>query len=100
MRHTMRRWAVHRRSNKSLDDLARMFNPVLRGWLNYYGSYYRSALHPTFRCPDDHLTRWAKQKYKRLRRHHRRARHWLQRIMRTQPGLFAHWQVLQSTAGQ
>jgi hypothetical protein len=100
LRHTMRRWAVHRRSDKSLDDLARMFNPVLRGWLNYYGSYYRSALHPTFRCLDDHLTRWAKQKYKRLRRHHRRARHWLQRIMRTQPGLFAHWQVLQSTAGQ
>ena len=100
MRHTMRRWAVHRRSDKSLDDLAQMFNPVLRGWLNYYGSYYRSALHPTFRCLDAYLTRWAKQRYKRLRRHHRRARHWLQRIMQRQPKLFAHWRVLQSTAGQ
>jgi RNA-directed DNA polymerase len=100
MRHTMRRWAVHRRTDKALDDLARMFNPVVRGWLNYYGSYYRSALHPIFRHLDDHLTRWVKEKYKRLRRHHRRARHWLQRIARKQPELFAHWEFFQSTAGQ
>jgi RNA-directed DNA polymerase len=92
-RRTMRRWAVQRRSDKALDDLARMFNPVLRGWLHDSGSYYRSALPPTFRCLDDHLTRWAKRKYKRLRGHHRRARHWLRRIARTQPGLFAHWRA-------
>jgi RNA-directed DNA polymerase len=100
MRQTMRRWALHQRSDKALDDLARMFNPVLRGWLNYYGSYYRSALHSVFRHLDDRLTRWAKQKYKRLRRHHRRAQHWLQRIARRQPELFAHWQFFQSMAGQ
>jgi RNA-directed DNA polymerase len=100
VRQTMRRWAVPQRSDKALDDLARMVNPVLRGWLNYYGSSYRSALHPTCRCLDDGLTRWAKQKYKRLRGHHRRARHWLQRIARRQPGLFAHWQFFQLTAGQ
>jgi RNA-directed DNA polymerase len=100
MRQTMRRWALHRRSDKALDDLARMFNPVLRGWLNYYGSYYRSALHPTFRHLDESLTRWAKQKYKRLRGHHQRARHWLQRIRWMQPDLFAPWQFFQSTAGQ
>jgi group II intron reverse transcriptase/maturase len=100
MRQTMRRWALAPRSDKALDDLARMFNPVLRGWLNYYGHYYRSALHPTFRCLDDSLTRWAKQKYKRLRGHHRRARHWLQRVARRQPELFAHWQFFQSMAGQ
>src|SRR5215213_10628621 len=100
MRQTMRRWALAQRSDKALDDLARMFNPVLRGWLNYYGHYYRSALHPTFRCLDDSLSRWAKQKYKRLRGHHRRARQWLQRVARRQPELFAHWQFFQSMAGQ
>ena len=100
MRHTMRRWAVHRRSDKSLDDLARMCNPVLRGWLHYYGSYYRSALHPTLRHLDTRLVRWAMRKYKRLRGHHRRARHWLQRVARTQPELFAHWQFFRSAAGQ
>ena len=48
----------------------------------------------------DTLTRWAVRKYKRLRGHHRRARHWLQRIARQQPELFAHWQFFQSAAGQ
>jgi RNA-directed DNA polymerase len=96
----MRRWALSRRTDKALDDLARIFNPVLRGWLNYYGSYHRSALYPTFHHLNGHLTRWAVRKYKRLRGHHRRARHWVQRIARTQPGLFAHWQFFQSMAGQ
>jgi RNA-directed DNA polymerase len=59
-----------------------------------------STFHRVWSYLDAHLTRWAKQKYERLRRHHRRARHWLQRIMRRQPRLFAHWPVLQSTAGQ
>jgi hypothetical protein len=59
-----------------------------------------SALHPTCRCLDEHLSRWAKRKYKRLRGHHRRARHWLRRIARTQPELFAHWRYFQSMAGQ
>ena len=68
MRYRMRRWAIHRRVTKSLGDIARMFNPILRGWINYYGRYYRSALHGVFRCLDRRLVRWAQQKYKRLRR--------------------------------
>jgi hypothetical protein len=91
---------LSRRTDKALDDLARMFNPVLRGWLNYYGSYHRSALSPTFQHLNAHLTRWATRKYKRLRGHHRRARHWLRRIAIAQPELFAHWQFFQATAGQ
>ena len=100
MRQTMRRWHLHRRSDKSLEDLARMFNPVLRGWINYYGSFYKSALYPTFRHLDRILSRWATGKYKRLRRHRRRADHWIQRIARQQPRLFAHWQLLKSAAGR
>jgi RNA-directed DNA polymerase len=100
MRQTMRRWALSRRTDKALDDLARMFNPVLRGWLNYYGSYHRSALSPIFQHLNTHLTRWAVRKYKRLRGHHRRARYWLRRIAMAQPELFAHWQFFQATAGQ
>ena len=44
IRQTVRRWALHRRSDKSLDDLARMFNPYIQGWINYYGHFYRSRL--------------------------------------------------------
>ena len=100
MRHRMRRWAIHRRVTKSLGDIARMFNPILRGWINYYGRYYRSALHGVFRCLDRRLVRWVQQKYKRLRRHQRRAEQWLQRIMKEHRHLFAHWRLSRSAVGR
>lgn len=100
MRQTMRRWGLHLRSDKSLDDLAHMFNPTLQGWINYYGRFYKSALYPIFQHLDRTLSRWASRKFKRLRRHRRRAEQWLQRIARRDPGLFAHWRLLHSWAGQ
>lgn len=93
MRREMRRWRLHLRSDKSLDDLARMFNPVLRGWINYYGRYYKSALYPTFKQLNRTLMRWAVRKYKKLHGHRRRAMHWLGRIARREPYLFAHWRL-------
>lgn len=94
MRRTMRRWRVHLRSDKALDDLARMWNPTLRGWIQYYGHFYPSALYPVFRHLDRTLARWAMRKYKRLRRHRRRATHWLGGVARRDPRLFAHWHLL------
>jgi hypothetical protein len=29
-----------------------MFNSYIRGWINYYGRYYKSALYPTLRHID------------------------------------------------
>jgi len=101
MRRTMRGWRLHLRSDKTLEDISRMFNPILRGWINYYGRYYRSALYPTFRVLDRTLVRWATRKYKRLRGHPRRATHWLGRIARREPYLFAHWEIgLRPAAGR
>ena len=93
MRRTMRSWRVHLRSDMALDDLSRMFNPVLRGWINYYGSYYKSALYPILRQLDRALTRWAMRKFKKLRGHQRRATHWLGHIARRESNLFAHWRL-------
>jgi group II intron reverse transcriptase/maturase len=97
---TMRRWKLHRRTDKSLDELAHMCNPVLRGWINYYGSFHRSALYRTFQHLNNILARWASRKYKRLRGHNRQAGRWLQSIVHRQPRLFAHWQLSQAKAGQ
>ena len=94
MRQTMRDWGLHRRSDKSIDELARMINPVLHGWINYYGGYYRSALTPVFHHLNRTLTRWATRKYKRLRGHQRNSGHWLGRVARREPELFAHWRLL------
>jgi RNA-directed DNA polymerase len=93
MRAEIRSWRLPLRSDKAIEDLSRMFNPIIRGWLQYYGRYYRSALYPTMRYLDRVLARWAYQKYKKLRGHLRRAAHWIARISWRDPGLFAHWQM-------
>jgi hypothetical protein len=46
----IRRWQIHRKSGTSLEDLSRRYNRVIRGWVNYYGIYHRSALAPVFSC--------------------------------------------------
>jgi RNA-directed DNA polymerase len=94
MRQDMRRWRLHLRSDKAIDDLARMWNPVLRGWIQYFGRFYKSALYPVFRHLNGLLVRWAMRKYKRLRRHRRRAEYWLGCLARREPRLFAHWYLL------
>jgi RNA-directed DNA polymerase len=93
IRDTFRSWRLPQRSDKAIEDLSRMFNPIIRGWLQYYGRYYRTALFPTWRGLDRDLALWAKRKYKKLRHHHRRARHWITRLSRRAPELFAHWQM-------
>lgn len=93
MRDQIRRWKLPQRSDKSLEDMARMFNSTIRGWLNYYGRFYCSALYPTMRAIDRDLALWAKRKYKKLRHHLRRATQWICRITRRDPQLFAHWHM-------
>ena len=100
MRQKARRWKMHVRSDKSLEDLSRMFGSVIRGWINYYGSFYKSALYPTLRHLNRTLVRWAERKFKKLKGHRRRAEHWLGRIAKRQPWLFPHWQIgVRPTAG-
>jgi len=101
IREEIRRWQLRCRIDRWIDDLARMFNPVIRGWITYYGRYYKSALYPTFRYLDQCLSYWAMAKYKRLRRHRRRAAHWVSRAASRDPRLFAHWPLLhQASTGR
>ena len=92
MRQKARRWRLHRRSDYSLEDLSRIFTPIIRGWINYYGSFYKSAMYPTLRHLNTILVRWARRKFKRLRHHLTKAVYWLGRVAQRQPELFPHWQ--------
>jgi RNA-directed DNA polymerase len=94
IRLTIRSWHLGRRSDKSLEDLARGINPVVRGWINYYGRFYKSAMVPTLWCLEYHLARWAMRKFKRLRGF-TKARDWMATLARRDPVLFAHWNALQ-----
>ncbi len=98
IRQEVRSWKMDQRSDKNLEDLARMFNAKIRGWVNYYGAFYKSAMYKTLRHLDRKLVLWATRKYKRLRGHRRRASHWLARIARRHTNLFAHWPLLYGQA--
>ena len=98
IREEIRDWQLRCRIDKWIDDLARMFNPIIRGWMNYYGRYYKSALYPPLRYLDRCLAHWAMAKYKRLRRHRRRAAEWVRRVVSRDPTLFAHWSMLHRAA--
>ena len=99
IRQVVRRWQLHLRSDKALDDLARMFNAKIRGWVLYYSAFYKSALYRALRHIDRKLVLWATRKFKRLRGHKRRADQWLRRLASRQPNLFAHWRLLYGQAG-
>ena len=101
MSSVLRGWKLHLRSSSSLEDIAKQINPVIRGWLNYYGRYYRTAMYPILRQLQYALVRWAMRKYKRLRGHWLKATHWLGRIARREPRLIAAWEFgFRPAAGQ
>ncbi|QJQ98531.1 maturase [Halomonas sp. PGE1] len=87
--HTQRRRA--QKSHYSLEELARWLNPIVQGWIGYYGYYRRSALDPVFRHLNKALVRWARRKFKTLKRHKRRTVELFDRLSVRCPRLFAHW---------
>jgi len=94
IRATIREWRMaSHRNNQSLEDLARLVNPTVRGWINYYGRFYRSKSVLVLRHLNEALAAWARRKFKRLRRRERASVHWLGRIARREPKLFVHWQL-------
>jgi len=99
MRLRMRRWKLHRRNDLELVEVARWTQPVLLGWVRYYGRFRPSALQGALRTLDSFIVRWAQRKYKKLRTHTLRAWDWLRRLKTRRPTLFAYW-TLGATAGR
>jgi RNA-directed DNA polymerase len=96
----VRAWHLNRRSGTDLSGLAEEIDPQVRGWIGYYGAFYRSELYSLARHIDEHLVRWAMQKFKRLRGKAATARAWLDAVRQHQPRLFAHWHLLPPTGGR
>lgn len=76
---------------KSLNDVADKFNPILQGWINYYGKYHKTALFPVFRHFNLSLAQWTMRKFKRLKGHKTKTRNFLEGLLEKEPSMFAHW---------
>ncbi|MFG2394853.1 group II intron reverse transcriptase/maturase, partial [Streptomyces lavendulae] len=86
----VRSWRLHRHTEVSETDLARLVNPVVRGWVQYYGAFCRSALYPLLGRINAYLMRWIRKKYKRLRGRKKAQDAW-NRTVERRPRFFAHW---------
>jgi RNA-directed DNA polymerase len=93
MRQTVRSWHLQLMSDKELCDLSNMFGPVLRGWSNYYGRFYPTALGPLWRSMNAYLVRWLRRKYRHLARGAHRAIRALGRLAAESPHAFVHWDL-------
>jgi RNA-directed DNA polymerase len=91
IRHQIRRMRFHLRSDLSFNDIAKMINTKAGAWAAYYGRFRPSETARVLFHIDRYLVRWARRKYKHLRRAPRRAAETLAEIKRTRPGLLAHW---------
>jgi RNA-directed DNA polymerase len=93
MRSTIRDLNIRRQTQLSLADIARTLNPLVRGWIEYYGRYAPSALSPMLRYVNQTLVRWAMRKFKRFKAHKIRASRFLQKLVREKMSLFVHWRI-------
>ncbi|WP_274520129.1 group II intron maturase-specific domain-containing protein [Mycobacterium celatum] len=81
---------MHHRTGQSFGELARWINPIVRGWMNYYGAFYRSALYPLLTRINAYLMRWVRKKYRRFRARGAFQQAW-RRVTTQHPRFFAHW---------
>jgi RNA-directed DNA polymerase len=94
MNESLRDLKIYRSTQLTLPELAERINPMVRGWIAYYGAFYPEPLKRFLIRIELGLGRWARNKYKRLRGHKRRSWTWLKRYRATVPGMFVHWNYL------
>lgn len=90
IRKEVRKWKMQLKVDKSINDLANIYNSIIRGWINYYGQYFKSEMWKPLRYINYCIIKWVERKYKRYNTR-RKAEKWLNAVAKREPELFAHW---------
>ncbi len=90
----IRSWKLHRKVLYTLEGLASEINPVLRGWIDYYGRFNHAELDLLFKRLEERLALWVRRKYKSVRRNRKKSWDILLSVRQRMPRLFAHWRLL------
>ncbi|MGH3976976.1 MAG: group II intron maturase-specific domain-containing protein, partial [Pseudonocardiaceae bacterium] len=86
----VRGWRLHRRTGRTFAQLARIINPIVRGWMQYYGAFYHTELYSLLKRINAYLVRWIRRKYKRLAGFKKAKKCWVD-VTSRYPRMFAHW---------
>jgi len=97
MREKMKKWETLKLSGSTLEEVAKEINPVVRGWINYYGKFYTSKLKTFMREVNLRIIKWARSKYLLIRPTLKKGLIWLKGVSLRKPNLFAHWKLLGAT---
>lgn len=95
----IRAMRIHMRTRTTLDGLADAINPIVRGWINFYGRFNRHEMYPLLMRINAYIMRWARRKYKRLRSY-KRLRRWWNGLVKRAPDLFSHWALTTTPWGR
>jgi RNA-directed DNA polymerase len=98
MGQRVRGWRIHLKVSSNLADLARWMNPIVAGWMQYYGRFYRTELYPILLRINSYVMRWARSKYRRLHGY-KKAKAWWDAVCDRYPRGFAHWQWTRGLQG-
>ncbi|CCU84053.1 RNA-directed DNA polymerase (Reverse transcriptase) [Mesotoga infera] len=90
MRQKIRRMRLQTKSYLSIEELSERINPVIRGWINYYGHFRKFEMYTVLSQLNKALVQWVRNKYKK-RRGRTKAGKWLEALARREPHLFVHW---------
>jgi RNA-directed DNA polymerase len=94
-KEVIKSWLKEVKPTDLLTDFAKIVNPIVTGWINYYGKYYASELWSTVKYIEMTIMKWGKKKYEKLKRYWKKVYEWLTGIKKRQPDLFKHWQWMQ-----
>jgi len=86
---TIRSERIWKCTQIEITDIAKGFNPKIRGWINYYGKYSKRSLRRLMMRIDMRLIKWIRKKYKIG---YRKSSAKLAVIKKANPKLFYHWQ--------
>ncbi|UPA54634.1 group II intron reverse transcriptase/maturase [Wolbachia pipientis] len=91
IKKTIKSWRIHRVTWTTLEEISKRIDPIVRGWFQYYGRFYKSEMYPSLRNIERYLIRWVRTKYKKLRDHGRLAKQFLGKVRKRSPNIFYHW---------
>ena len=89
-REKVKAMELHKMTGSKIEMIAELINSMVRGWLNYFTAYCKSAVKYTMQCLNILLVKWAMCKYKHFRGHRRKAEEWLQNLAKREPRMFTH----------
>ncbi|MBA8754770.1 group II intron reverse transcriptase/maturase [Wolbachia endosymbiont of Drosophila bicornuta] len=87
----IRSWKIRRQTSTTLEEISRKVNPIVRGWFQYYGRFYRQEIYKPLKNIERQLEKWVKRKYRKLRTRGKLASQLLGRVRKENPDTFYHW---------